>query len=85
MDAIAAHETSLLQYEKDFGVDLRVLDESLLDVGLGCAFDLTDERGIAEALQGAFDDMLADGTMESILKRYFDDPSPFLNVEGLHE
>ena len=85
VDAIAAHETSVLQYEKDFGVDLRVLDESLLDVGLGCAFDLNDERGIAEALQGAFDDMLADGTMESILKRYFDDPSPFLNVEGLHE
>ena len=54
-------------------------------MGLGCAFDLNDERGIAEALQGAFDDMLADGTMESILKRYFDDPSPFLNVEGLHE
>ena len=84
VDAIAAHETSVLQYVKDFSVDLRVLDESLLDVGLGCAFDLNDERGIAEALQGAFDDMLADGTMESILKRYFDDPSPFLNVEGLH-
>ena len=31
VDAIAAHETSVLQYEKDYGVDLRVLYESLLD------------------------------------------------------
>lgn len=85
VDAIAAHETSVLQYEKDYGVDLRILDESLLDVGLGCAFDLNDTRGIDKALDGAFRDMLADGTMEAILLRYFDDPSSFLNVEGLDE
>lgn len=85
VDALAAHETSVMQYRKDYGVDLRILDESLLDVGLGCAFDLNDDRGIAEALDGAFQEMLEDGTIESILRNYFDDPSAFLNVEGLYE
>lgn len=85
VDAIAAHETSVLQYEKDYGVELRILDESLQDVGLGVAFDKNDERGIDSALQGALDDMRADGTMERILSNYFDDTSSFLNVESLYE
>lgn len=83
VDAIAAHETSILTYEEDYGVEYRILDESLLDVGLGIAFDKNDERGIAEALDGALSDMLSDGTMADILGRYFDDVSPFLDMEGL--
>ncbi len=78
VDAIAAHETSILQYEQDYGVDVRILDDSLLDVGLGCAFDLNDDRGIDVALAGAFQDMIDDGTMHAILSKYFDDPSPYL-------
>ena len=80
VDAIAAHESSILQYEQDYGVDVRILDESLLDVGLGCAFDLNDHRGIDVELSGAFEDMIEDGAMYEILSRYFDDPSPFLQV-----
>lgn len=80
VDAIAAHETSILQYEQDYGVDVRILDDSLLDVGLGCAFDLNDDRGIDVALAGAFRDMIDDGTMRAILSKYFDDPSPYLWV-----
>lgn len=83
VDAIAAHESSLLTYEKDYGVTYRILDEPLLEVGLGTAFDINDARGIDVKLTHAYQEMLADGTMERLVSKYFDDPSPFLNVEGL--
>lgn len=83
VDAIAAHESSLLTYEKDYGVTYRILDEPLLEVSLGTAFDLNDTRGIDVKLTHAYQEMLADGTMERLVSKYFDDPSPFLNTEGL--
>lgn len=83
VDAIAAHESSLLTYEKDYGVTYRILNEPLLEVGLGTAFDLNDTRGIDVKLTHAYQEMLADGTMERLVSKYFDDPSPFLNMEGL--
>lgn len=83
VDAIAAHESSLLTYEKDYGVTYRILDEPLLEVGLGTAFDINDTRGIDVKLTHAYQEMLADGTMERLVSKYFDDPSLFLNVEGL--
>lgn len=83
VDAIAAHESSLLTYEKDYGVTYRILDEPLLEVGLGTAFDINDTRGIDVKLTHAYQEMHADGTMERLVSKYFDDPSPFLNVEGL--
>ena len=83
VDAIAAHESSLLTYEKDYGVTYRILDEPLLEVGLGTAFDINDTRGIDVKLTHAYQEMLADGTMKRLVSKYFDDPSPFLNIEGL--
>lgn len=83
VDAIAAHESLLLTYEKDYGVTYRILDEPLLEVGLDTAFDINDMRGIDVKLTHAYQEMLADGTMERLVSKYFDDPSPFLNVEGL--
>ena len=83
VDAIAAHESSLLTYEKDYGVTYRILDEPLLEVGLGTAFDINDTRSIDVKLTKAYRDMLADGTMERLVSKYFDDPTPFLDVEGL--
>lgn len=83
VDAIAAHESSFLTYEKDYGVTYRILDEPLLEVGLGTAFDINDTRGVNVKLTHAYQEMLADGTMERLVSKYFDDPSPFLNVEGL--
>ena len=41
------------------------------------------KRGIDVKLTHAYQEMLADGTMERLVSKYFDDPSPFLNVEGL--
>lgn len=83
VDAIAAHESSLLTYEKDYGVRYRILDEPLLEVGLGTAFDINDTRGIDVKLTHAYQKMLADGTMKRLVSKYFDDPSTFLNMEGL--
>lgn len=83
VDAIAAHESSLLTYEKDYGVRYRILDEPLLEVGLGTAFDINDTRGIDVKLTHAYQKMLADGTMKRLVSKYFDDPSPFFNMEGL--
>ena len=83
VDAIAAHESSLLTHKKDYGVTYRILDEPLLEVGLGTAFDINDTRGIDVKLTLAYQEMLADGTMERLVSKYFDAPSPFLNMEGL--
>lgn len=82
VDAIAAHETSINQYEKDYGMTYRILDESLLDVGLGMAFYKNDERGIAEALDDTLSEMHADGTLESIIGKYLDDPAKYLGVDA---
>ena len=81
--AIAAHESLLLTYERDYGVTYRILDEPLLEVGLGTAFDINDTSGVDVKLTHAYQEMLADGTMERLVSKYFDDPSPFLNMEGL--
>lgn len=70
VDAIAAHESSLLTYEKDYGVTYRILDEPLLEVGLGTAFDINDTRGIDVKLTHAYQEMLADGTMERLVSKY---------------
>lgn len=50
---------------------------------MGTAFDINDTRGIDVRLTRAYQEMLADGTMERLVPKYFDDPSPFLNMEGL--
>ena len=52
-DAVAAHETSILQFMSDFGIEYRILDEPLQVVGLGVAFALNDDRGLDTALNAA--------------------------------
>ena len=79
-DAIAAHETAILQCMSDYGLDYRILDEPLLTVGLGVAFARTDQRGLDRALSQTFDEMRADGSLEEIVGRYLDEPQRFLEV-----
>ena len=83
VDAVAAHEESILQYEADYSVEYRILDESLLEVGLGVAFYKGDERGIAEKMDSVFEEMLADGTMEQIVSNYYENASEYVEVDGL--
>lgn len=81
-DAIAAHETSIRQYMADYGVEVRILDEPLLTVGLGVAFDRNDQRGLEQALNETLAEMRADGTAEAIIGRYLPDAAAYLEVDG---
>lgn len=85
VDALASHEISILQYEKDYGVDLRILDEPLLETGVGFAFALNDGRGIDGKVSAALEEMRSDGTMRQIVSRYLDDPDPCLDLAGIDE
>lgn len=82
VDAIAAHETSILQYRADYGVELRILDQPLLTVGLGAAFDLHDERGLDGTLNAVLTDMRRDGTVEAVISGYLPDAASYLEVDG---
>ena len=66
---MAAHETSILQFMSDFGIEYRILDEPLQVVGLGVAFALNDDRGLDTALNAALADMRTDGTTRAILAK----------------
>ena len=83
MDAIAAHETAILQYMKDNYAVFRILEEPLLVTGLGVAF--AKERGddLPQQLTEVFQEMLADGTVRQIVSRYLDDPEHYL--DGLED
>ena len=72
-DAIAAHETAILQCMSDYKLDYRILEEPLLTVGLGVAFSKQDDRGLEQKLSETFEEMRADGTMEEIIGRYLEE------------
>ena len=78
VDAIAAHETAILQCMSDYGLDYRILEEPLLTVGLGVAFAKEDERGLEKALSVVFEEMREDGTMEQIIGHYLDGPRRYM-------
>lgn len=81
VDAIAAHETAILQCMSDYGLDYRILEEPLLTVGLGVAFAKDDTRGLERQLSEVFEDMRADGTMEQIIGKYLEEPQKYMEVE----
>lgn len=83
VDAIAAHETAILQYMEDFDAHFRILPEPLLVTGIGVAFSLTDQRGLAQQLDDTLAEMRADGTMKEIVGRYLENPDSYLEVDGL--
>lgn len=82
-DAIAAHETSILQYMDDYGVSYRILDEPLMTVGLGVAFSKNDESGICKELDKTLEEMRKDGTTKKIIGKYLDNSKKYLGVEQL--
>lgn len=81
VDAVAAHETSIRQYMKDYNVEYRILDDPLLTVGLGVAFYKEDDRGIAEELNRTLTEMRLDGTEKQILSEFLEDVDHYLEVE----
>lgn len=80
-DAIAAHETAILQCMSDYHLEYRILDEPLQIVGLGVAFAKEDHRGLEKELSEAFTEMRQDGTMEQIIGKYLENPERYLEVD----
>ena len=82
-DALAAHESAIRQFMKDYSVEYRILDEPLMTARLGVAF--AKERGddLPQQLTEVFREMLADGTVRQIVCRYLDDPGHYL--DGLED
>lgn len=80
VDAIAAHETAILQYMKDNNAVFRILEEPLLVTGLGVAFAKNDSRGLDHQLNDTFAQMREDGTLERIVGKYLEHASQYLEV-----
>ena len=83
VDAIAAHETAILQYMKDSNAAFRILEEPLLVTGLGVAFAKNDSRGLDLQLNDAFAQMREDGTLERIVGKYLEHASQYLEVDTI--
>ena len=83
VDAVAAHETTILQYMQDYHVSFRILEEPLLTTGLGVAFAKSDDRDLAEKLDQTLTQMRKDGSMRRIIRHYLDDADRYLEVDSL--
>ena len=83
VDAIAAHETAILQYMKDSNAAFRILEEPLLVTGLGVAFAKNDSRGLDHQLNDTFAQMREDGTLERIVGKYLEHASQYLEVDTI--
>jgi len=83
VDAVAAHEESIVQYMKDYDTSFRILEEPLMIVGIGVAFAKEDERGICEQMDQTLEEMRKDGTALKIIEKYLDDPKKYLEVDDL--
>ena len=83
VDAIAAHETAILQYMKDNNAAFRILEEPLLVTGLGVAFAKNDSRGLDHQLNDTFAQMREDGTLERIVDKYLEHASQYLEVDTI--
>ena len=81
VDAIAAHETAILQYMKDCNVVFQILEEPLLTTGLGVAFAKNDTRDLAQQLNDTFAQMREDGTLERIVGKYLENTAQYLEVD----
>ena len=83
VDAVAAHEESIVQYMKDYDASFRILEDPLMVVGIGVAFAKEDDRGICEQMDQTLEEMRQDGTSLKIIKKYLDDPQKYLEVDDL--
>ncbi len=83
VDAVAAHEESVVQYMKDYDTSFRILEEPLMITGIGVAFAKNDDRGICEQMEQTLEEMRQDGTTLKIVGKYLDDPEKYLEVDAL--
>lgn len=77
-DAIAAHETSIIQCMKDYELEYKIIEDPLQVVGLGVAFSKKDKRGLEKQLSETFEEMRRDGSMKRILGKYLENPEKYM-------
>lgn len=77
-DAIAAHETSIIQCMKDYELEYKIIENPLQVVGLGVAFSKKDKRGLEKQLSEAFEEMRQDGSMKRIIGKYLENPEKYM-------
>ena len=70
VDAVGAHEESVVQYMKDYDTSFRILEEPLMITGIGVAFAKDDDRGICEQMSQTLEEMRQDGTSLKIIEKY---------------
>ena len=78
VDAIAGHETVLLDYFSQTTGEFRLLDESLQESQLGVAFIKGCDSGVPEKLTEVLAEMNRDGTTAKIAESYGLDPKKVL-------
>jgi polar amino acid transport system substrate-binding protein len=69
-DAAAGHESVIRQYMDTTPDSYRLLDEDLLSVEVGVAFEKGQGSTVSEELDQALQSMKEDGTLENILENY---------------
>jgi polar amino acid transport system substrate-binding protein len=69
-DAAAGHETVLRQYMETASGSYRLLEEALLSVEVGIAFENGQNSDVAKELEQTLQEMKDDGTLERILEDY---------------
>ena len=82
VDAIAGHETAFRDYMRYTYGNYRVLDEHLLVVHLGVAFDKNGDGVMAGKVKATLDEMKNDGFTQEILRAYGIDSDFALEDDG---
>jgi polar amino acid transport system substrate-binding protein len=70
VDAAAGHETVMREYMDSMPGEFRLLDQELLAVEVGVAFDRDNPSEAAEPLSEALQAMKDDGSLDNILEKY---------------
>ena len=71
VDAIAGHSTAMAARIKEYPAgSYRMLEEALLRVQIGVAFDKGTHEELAQKLTQAFEEMTADGFVQALLEKY---------------
>ena len=83
VDALAAHDTSIQEFMQETGREFRILEEPLLTVGLGVAFDKEDARGLDQELDKTLQKMYEDGITKQIIEKYLADADRYIG--GIYE
>lgn len=80
VDAIAGHETALLEYMKTSTVKLKILDEPLLEVQLGIAFEKDTHADVIARLNQALSIIKNNGFIAGVAIKYGLGPESYTAV-----